>query len=287
VDEHLIGPIVGSIITAVISAALGQLLFKKNQGKETSNQKELHLWWLASVSIGVVVFVLWRWGTLGGADPKLQGIQAKPNFVHPGDRVTISVQLDRPAPKNGVSIVLTSSDPAVLAVDGNAPIYEGQTVGTGYSHVVSTPSYPSPISVSATLNHLRVQTDVNVGDLPTVKPPPAAHPVVMRSSRPEPHPPSYVTVIPPAPKPAPLDAEVLGRFDEAQGQLASEESYWNGVKQHMPPGTSLRPEITSQIFAANSAMQRCKKARDAVDAASLSTCIDAVNDHLTQLKIQH
>jgi len=283
-DQHLMTPILSGVIFTIISALVGQFI-------GSADKKKLDTWRIASVFLGVVVFLLlWKlvppWG-MSSNDPVLLGVQAKPNFVHPGDTVTISVQIDRPAPKNGVSIVLNSSDPAILTIDGNAAIEEGQTVGTGYSQVVKVPNYPSPVGIRATLNGAKKQTDVKVVAASTPVPVPVvAHHDQVATRYPQPAPPARDPVVTPPPPPH-LSAELLGRFEEAQSQLSSEDNFWKSKKQEMPPGTSLRPEITSEIFAANSAVQRCKRAQEAFDSNSLSSCIDVLNDHLNRLKIQH
>ena len=155
--------------------------------------------------------------------------------------------------------------------------------GTAYSKAIDVPTYPSPVAIIASLNGTTVQPEVNItaNSSTSSRPEHPAHRVQLPAS----NPPSATAAS--APKPTPIDAELAGRLENAQGRLSAEQSYWEGVKQHMPAGTSLRPEITSQLFAANSIAQRCTKARDASDAASLASCIDVLNDHLTQLSIQH
>jgi hypothetical protein len=228
--------------------------------------------------------------------PKLQGVQAKPNLVRVGDVLTITVGIDRPAPKNGVTVNLSSTDPSDLTVDGTATVYQGETTGTAYSRVVAVPGYLSPIAIVATLNGDTTRTLVNVtgqrGGSDRGTQPPILHSVPVNQNKrgqnnasledhaslPEQKPPSA---------PAPLNPELLSRLEEAQGRLSAELGYWETMRRQMPPGTSLRPEITSQIYAAKSASQRCSDEVKTSDAASLGPCVDSLNDHLNQLKLQH
>jgi len=247
------------------------------------------------------------------ADPAvLQSVQAKPNLVKPGDTVTITVAIDRPAPKNGVRVNLSSDDQSLLTVDGSATVYQGYTSGTAYSRVVAAPNYRSPINIVATYNGETVRTQVSIeGQVPgkTIKPEfqgntrnsttteiaTANHMIPLPYIRPD----ASLTAQrdssragPPlgtdlTPKPATLNPELVSRLEEAQGRLSAELSYWETMKRQMPPGTSLRPEIASQIYAAKSASQRCSNEVKASDAASLGPCIDSLNEHLNQLKLQH
>jgi hypothetical protein len=296
VDE-ILKQVVTTVISALVLAVLGQWGLTKAQSGEKPPAGQIYTLRAVSLLIGVAGFVFWRWGPPATAStsaatnpPVLQSVQAKPNSVNKGGRVTVTVQLDRPAPRGGVSVVLNSSDPAILTVDGNAPVPQGRTMGTAYSRAIEVPTYPFPVTIVASLNDATVQTEVNVTD------PPAQHPPypnpISGSARPTipVHPPvsnSITAAMVPAPKPAPLDAELIGRLEEAQGRLSAEKAYWEDAKHHMPAGTSLRPEINSQLFAADSTARRCTQSREASDAASLTSCIDALNDHLTQLSIQH
>jgi len=295
--DDILKQVVIAIISALIPAVLGQWGLTKAQAGEKPPAGQVYTLRVVSLLIGVTVFVFWRWGAHETAStnaatspPVLQSVQAKPNSVHKGGRVTVTVQLDRPAPRGGVSVVLNSSDPAILTVDGNALVPQGRTMGTAYSQAIEVPTYPSPVSIVASLNDATVQTEVNVTD------PPVQHPQNPNpssgSARPTipVHPPasnSITAAMVAAPKPAPLDGELLGRLEEAQGRLTAEKGYWEDVKHHMPAGSSLRPEISSQLFAADSTARRCTQSREASDTASLTSCIDALNDHLTQLSIQH
>lgn len=292
--DDIIGKVGVSVISAIIVAFLSQWgLIKANPGKEPP-PRQVYTWRAGALLIGAAVFVLWgrfppviAFTTPPGL-PVLQSVQAKPNTVPKGGLVTVTVQLDRPAPRGGVSVVLNSSDPAVLTVDGNATVPQGRTMGTAYSKAIEIPTYPSPVTVVASLNEATVQTEVNITDS-------SAHhssdldpsPRPARSAIPVHSPPSNLTSAAIASVPVPLDAQLLDRLEEAEGRLSAEKSYWEGVKQHMPAGTSLRPEINAQLFAAGSTARRCAKAQEASEAASLASCIDALNDHLTQLTIQH
>jgi hypothetical protein len=231
--------------------------------------------------------------------PSLQEIQSRPNSVKNGETVTLTVQLDKAAPQGGAIVTLTSSDPAILTVDGSVRIAPGRTMGTGYSQVVRAPSYLSPVRIAANYNNTAVETEVNVlaqADQPshnTQAPNKAGKnnfvpPNLMTATaRPAPSTSRPATPDGASLKPAPLDPELLSRLDETQGRLSAEQAYWEGVKQHMPPSTSLRPEITSQLYAAQSSSQHCTKYRQDSDANALRSCLDSLNDHLNQLKIQH
>ncbi len=227
------------------------------------------------------------------ANPVLQRIQVKPIPVRMGGRLTVTVELDRPAPKGGVSVDLTSSDPAILTVDGNALVPQGQTMGTGYSQAVAVPNYPSPIAIVATYNNESRRADVNVlqaspqpsrdqirTDVHRGYPQasPSRDSSNLNSSTPETKTMTNRTE---------LDSELLSRLEEAQGRLTAEDGYWTGVRRTMPQGSSLRPEITSQLYAAESSSKRCERDRQAVNSVALSSCIDSLNDHITQLRLQH
>ncbi len=230
--------------------------------------------------------------------PLLQSVQAKPNSVQKGGRITLTVLLDRPAPNGGALVVLTSSDPAILTVDGNVIVPQGRTMGTGYSTAVDVPAYASPVAIAASYNNATVQTDVNVAAPPSIIKDHVSRPSATNVGRAnnlatanQPAASSVPSNLPAASpvvsKPPPLDAELIGRFEDAQGRLAAEKAFWENTKAHMPAGTSLRPEITSQLYAAESAGQRCAREKESLDAASLGPCIDSLNDHLTQLHLQH
>ncbi len=141
-------------------------------------------------------------------------------------------------------------------------------VASGANLSTRKPPPAAPIQIAINNN--------NLNSLPAHVQPPSSPPVAATASP--------VTQIPS--KLASLDPELLSRLDDAQGRLAAEKSYWENVKAHMPPGSSLRPEITSQIYAADSTSQRCSKDRQTLDATGLSSCVDALNDHLNQLHIQ-
>jgi len=291
----IVKQVVISGFSSLILNLLGQWTLTNQAADEKPAARKVYSIRATSVLIGVAIFLFWRWSShdtesaAKANSPILQSVIAKPNFVKKGGRVTVTVQLDGPAPRGGVSVVLTSSDPAILTVDGVATVPAGRTMGTGYSEAVDVPTYSSPVSIIATYNDATVQTEVNVtkGDSTAQTPiyPQLPSRVNKQVSSPAPH--DNSTALPTPPVRVPLEAELIGRLEEAEGRLTGEKGYWEGVKQHMPAGTSLRPEISSQLFAAESAVQRCERAKQASDAASLTPCVDALNDHLAQLRIQH
>jgi class 3 adenylate cyclase len=234
----------------------------------------------------------------GAVLPVLQRVQAKPNSVQKGDTITVTVELDRPAPRGGASVTLSSTDPAILTVDGNALVPEGETVGTNYSRAVAVPTYSSPVQLLATYGDRTRRANVNVVQGPTSRPTPGRPSTVIYGAAILAPPSSKAPqATPSAPaldkgtaapaKTAPLNPELLSRLEEAQARLAAEDAFWVNVKKTLPPGGSLRPEISSQIFAAQSTSQRCNRNRQDQDATSLASCIDSLNDHLNQLRIQH
>jgi hypothetical protein len=222
------------------------------------------------------------------ATPVLQSLEAQPNYVRRGDRVKLTLQLDKPAPKD-ISVALTTSDPAILPLDGDVTVPEGSNMATVYSTAISAPNYAAPVVIYASYQDVKKRTQVNVAG--QLKDSGSGNQVAMAVPAQKQSNQASLSVAPTAPAvtlpPKPLSGELLSRLEEAQGQLSAEKSYWENVKSHMPAGTSLRPEITSQLFAAESSGARCTKAEAANDATSLSACIDSLNDHLTQLKIQH
>lgn len=289
--DNILLQFAAAIVSSLASNFLGQRILANSQTeKKTPIAISIRF---SSLLLGVIVFFLWKWtghtfeSPTEQATPILQSVLAKPNFVAKGGIVTVTVQLDRPAPRGGASVVLTSSDPAILTVDGNAIVDEGKTMGTGYSRAVNLPTYLSPIRIVATYNNSKVQTEVNVTKAALSDQPTPSTQIHSKNTMASLAPTATPTMTPLPPRPAPLDAELVGRLEEAEGRLSGEKNYWQGVKQHMPVGTSLRSEITSQLFAAESSAQRCDKEKQAADATSLPSCIDALNDHLTQLTIQH
>jgi hypothetical protein len=289
--------LIGSVSTLLVTNFLGQRTVEKQSKGKESNPMNSYYVRAASVAVALVVFALLRWGIpviVPDSLPKLQAVSVQPNSVKQGEQVNITVDLDRPAPQNGITAVLTSSDPALLTVDGNITVLEGRVAGTGYARAVYVPNYPRPVTITATYNGGRVSADVGVLKVATDPPGGSESPKPTKQSsvqvaRREVASPAAVPAAvkaTPLPAPAPLNPELVARLEEADGQLSAEKGFWDGVKQHMPGG-SLRPEISSQLFAAESAAQRCNRAREASDAPSLNACIDSLNDHLNQLKIQH
>jgi len=282
--------VAASVVASLIAAFLGQWALTRSTGNGKLSAGRVSSVRLSSVVIGLAVFYfLWSSGHGGtGATPILQSLQAKPNYVQKGGRVTVTLQLDKPAPKD-ISVALTTSDPAILPLDGDVTVPEGSNMATVYSTAISAPDYVAPVVIYASYQDVKKRTQVNVaGQLSGPKNPsdpapalPQVHNTIEMARRET----SPVVTLPP--KPAPLSGELLSRLEEVQGRLSAEQSYWEGVRSHMPAGSSLRPEITSQLYAARSAGQRCSKDQQSQDAADLSSCIDSLNDHLNQLSIQH
>jgi hypothetical protein len=235
-----------------------------------------------------------------GEVPVLRSINAQPIVVRQGDTLVVTVGMDRPAPKNGLAVVLSSSDPSVLPIKGQVPIDQGEVFGSVEFQVPYVPNYRSPIHIVASYNGATVSSAVSVGG-PLRSADPAPRPVHtaatvqvgLRKSNTPATVPSAAAPTPGSsagdapPKPAPLNPELRSRLEDAQGRLTAELGFWETMKRQMPLGTSLRPEITSQIYAAKYASQRCSDDVKASDAASLGPCVDSLNDHLNQLKLQH
>ena len=310
-DDLFVKPLIGALITALVPIVVGQILLTKTQAGQELSQPKSNILRLVLLCVGILVFALiWTRRTPSTiTSPALQSVEVQPNPAKRQTTVDLTVHMNRPAPAGGASIFLESSNKSVLPINGNVLIPEGGTVGTTTAVVTGTPPNDLPITIRANYDGHSTYTDLviskpnssdtNHGDAAdrtheqSGREPSAEHksaPVIKDAA---PASASKVSSIPSAPistsspPRAALSTELLGRLEEAQGRLSAEKSYWEGVKQHMPAGTSLRPEITSQIFAADSTSQRCSRAREESDAAALSSCIDALNDHLTQLKIQH
>lgn len=231
--------------------------------------------------------------TSSGPEPAavaLQNIECNPCAVKVNDPFLLVVNLRSPVPEQGPRSVirLSSSDPNVLNLNTSVVVEAGQTSASTYATVSKLPNYPGPLKIYANDGHITVAAQVTIisrEDHATVNMAPKPGAPSQRVSRNSSNGDAPAALQAP-PKPA-LDPGLLSRLDDAQGRLTGEEQYWQNVKQHMSVGTSLRQEITSVLFSADTISRRCTDERQQLDASSLHSCIDELNDRLSQLWLQH
>jgi len=228
-----------------------------------------------------------------GSEPSaaaLQNIECNPCAIKVNDPFLLVVNLRSPVPEQGPRTVirLSSSDRTVLNLNTSVAVEAGQTSASTYATANKAPNYLGPLKIYANDGHTTAEAEVTVisrEDTTVVHPRTSVEPT-SRNSRVG----ATIKSVPPpvefTPKPA-FDPGLLSRLDDAQGRLTAEDQYWQSVKQHMPAGTSLRPEITSLLFGAGTISHRCTDERQQFDASSLHSCIDELNDRLNQLRLQH
>ena len=291
-EKLLVSAVSGLFTTLVGAWILGRTA---DNGKPSAGKRRLN-WAIGTVLALTLFFVVPKPPWEHEDVPTLQSIEANPNSVKKGDDITIVVRLDRPAPKHGISVFLSSSDQSILTTNGNAIIEEGQVMGTGYFKAVATPNYRAPIKIVAAYKEDQVSTQVSFTNPVSPEPVLRGIPQSPRTSSSLPvqakavghlqEPQAAASAQQPRPD-AVLDPELVSRLEEALSRFSAEKNYWDNVKEHMPPGSSIRPEITSQIYAAQSTSGRCTREEQVKDAAALSSCVEALDDHLNQLKLQH
>jgi hypothetical protein len=297
-------PIVVGVGTKVLGDVIVAQVNKQKDGEK------LHLPWFVSLGVplalAVAVFAFVRTTTSKPvSETLLQSVQCEPCSVKLGDPIAIIINLNRAVPPHGPAFLvhLKPSDGAVVNGNSTVEVEPGDKSATTHFTVDRVPPYLDSIKIGATddANSYAYATINVLKEAGTTKPaPPQSEPraglrdshVLTAQREPAAQTGSGTLVQATIPAmdrgaTARLDPELVGRLEEAQGGLSAENSYWENMKKHMPPGSSLRPEITSQLYAATSASQRCTEDRQRLDSASLKSCIDALNDHLNQLRIQH
>lgn len=282
------------VLVGAGGTVLADGLFRSVQTQQSEKKTHIPLGVAIAVTLilgGVAFFIarkLPSHGPEASAQQKtvLQNVQCQPCSVRPGDWVTITAWLNQAVAHGSPSFLvhLNVSDGAVIS--GNNTIEVKPDVRSANTHfqVVRLPSYLDSIDVEAT-DEAGSRANASISVLKNSSPhvdSSAVH--TSKPKEPQPFKSDNDTV---APKPPAPDPELLDRLGDAQGRLTSEESYWENVKAHMRAGSSIRPEITSQIHAAQDASRRCDGYRQQGNVPDLRSCVDTLNDHLRQLSDQH
>jgi hypothetical protein len=97
----------------------------------------------------------------GNTLPIVSGVVLSFATVTGGDTVTVTVELERPAPTAGVTVQLASSDPSAIKLPATLHVAAGQSSATVQASTAAT-GVPSSVAITASIGNSRAGVNVKL-----------------------------------------------------------------------------------------------------------------------------